>query len=81
MPNTFEHAVKRDVKARRVREGVKATLEEVLEEETTDHLKAGYRERISTRRSERNLHCAHACLHQPARQSISKSHATGRTGL
>ncbi len=37
----FENAIKRDVEAR-VREGVKAVLEEVLEEEMTEHLKAGY---------------------------------------
>ena len=39
----FEHAVKLDVEAR-VREGVKAVLEEVLQEEMTEHLNAGYRE-------------------------------------
>ena len=33
----FERTVKRDVEAR-VREGVKATLEEVLEEKMTEHL-------------------------------------------
>jgi putative transposase len=51
----FEHDVKRDVQAR-VREGVKAILEEVLEEEITDHLQAGYRELTPTRRGERNGH-------------------------
>jgi hypothetical protein len=35
----FEHAVKLDVEAR-VRKGVKAVLEEVLEGETAEHLKA-----------------------------------------
>jgi putative transposase len=49
----FEDAVKRDVEAR-VREGVKAVLEEVLEEEMTEHLKAGYRELTPSRRGERN---------------------------
>ena len=49
----FEDAVKRDVEAR-VREGVKAVLEEVLEEEMTEHLQAGYRELTSTRKGERN---------------------------
>jgi transposase-like protein len=40
----FEQAVKRDVQAR-VREGVKAVLlEEILQEEMTEHLEAGYRE-------------------------------------
>jgi transposase-like protein len=49
----FEQAVKRDVHAR-VREGVKAVLEEVLQEEMTEHLEAGYRELTPTRRGERN---------------------------
>jgi len=51
----FEHDVKLDVEAR-VRKGVKAVLEEVLQEEMTEHLKAGYRELIPTRRGERNGH-------------------------
>jgi hypothetical protein len=38
----FEHDVKLDVEAR-VRQGVKAILEEVLEEEMTQHLQAGSR--------------------------------------
>ncbi len=38
----FEHDVKLDVEAR-VRQGVKAVFEEVLEEEMTEHLEAGYR--------------------------------------
>jgi putative transposase len=37
-----------------VRQGVKAVLEEVLEEEMAEHLKAGYRELTPTRRGERN---------------------------
>jgi putative transposase len=49
----FEHDVKLDVEAR-VREGVKAVLEEVLEEEMTQHLEAGYRELTPTRQGERN---------------------------
>jgi putative transposase len=49
----FEQAVKRDVEAR-VREGVKAVLEEILQEEMTEHLNAGYREFTSTRTGERN---------------------------
>jgi putative transposase len=49
----FEHDVKLDVEAR-VRQGVKAVLEEVLEEEMTQHLNAGYRELTPTRRGERN---------------------------
>jgi putative transposase len=51
----FEHDVKLDVEAR-VREGVKAVLQEVLEEEMTHHLEAGYRELTPTRRGERNGH-------------------------
>ena len=53
--NEFEEAVKRDVQAR-VREGVKAVLEELLQEEMTEHLEAGYRELTPTRRGERNGH-------------------------
>jgi transposase-like protein len=49
----FEHAVKLDVEYR-VREGVKAVLEEVLQEEMTEHLKAGYRELTPARKGERN---------------------------
>jgi transposase-like protein len=44
----FEHDVKLDIDTR-VRQAVKAVLEEVLEEEMTRHLKAGYRELIPTR--------------------------------
>jgi len=51
----FEEAVKRDVQAR-VREGVKAVLEEVLQEEMTEHLGADYWELTPTRRGERNGH-------------------------
>lgn len=51
----FDQDVKRDVQAR-VREGVKAVFEEVLEEEMTEHLEAGYRELTPTRRGERNGH-------------------------
>jgi transposase-like protein len=49
----FEHDVRLDVEAR-VRQGVKAVLEEVLEEEMTEHIGAGYRELTPTRRGERN---------------------------
>ncbi len=49
----FERAVKRDIEAR-VRVSVKAVLEEVLREEMTEHLKAGYRELTPTRKGERN---------------------------
>ena len=51
----FKDAVKRDVEAR-VRQGVKAVLEEVLQEEMTEHLNAGYRELTPTRKGERNGH-------------------------
>jgi transposase-like protein len=51
----FNHDVKLDVEAR-VRQGVKAVLEEVLQEEMTQHLEAGYRELTPTRRGERNGH-------------------------
>ena len=51
----FEHDLKMDVEAR-VRQGVKAVLEEVLQEEMTEHLEAGYRELTPTRRGERNGH-------------------------
>ncbi len=44
----FDQDLKRDVEAR-VREGVKAVLEEVLQEEMTEHLSAGYRELTPTR--------------------------------
>jgi hypothetical protein len=47
----FEDNVKLDVEAR-VRQGVKAVLEEVLREEMTQHLEAGYRELTPTRRGE-----------------------------
>lgn len=49
----FEHEVKMDVEAR-VRQGVKAFLEEVLEEEMSQYLEAGYRQLSPTRRGERN---------------------------
>jgi transposase-like protein len=44
----FEHDVKLDLEAR-VRQGVKAVLEEVLQEEMSQHLEAGYRELTPTR--------------------------------
>jgi len=42
--------------SRRIREGVKAVIEEVLEEEMTEHLAANHRERTPSRRGERNGH-------------------------
>jgi transposase-like protein len=47
--HAFELDVKMDVEAR-VRQGVKA----VLEEEMSEHVNAGYRELTPTRRGERN---------------------------
>ena len=40
----------------RIREGIKAVLEQVMEEELTDQLQAGPRERTSSRSGERNGH-------------------------
>ena len=51
----FDQDVKHDVQSR-IREGVKTVLEEVLQEEMTEHLEAGYRELTPTRRGERNGH-------------------------
>jgi putative transposase len=51
----FNHDAKLDVETR-VRQGVKAVLEEVLQEEMTQHLEASYRELTPTRRGERNGH-------------------------
>jgi putative transposase len=57
----FKDTVKRDVEAR-VREGVKAVLEEVLQEEMAEHLNAGYRELTPTRKGERNGHYARSLV-------------------
>jgi putative transposase len=51
----FEQATKLDIEAR-VREGVKGVLEEVLQEEMSEHLNAGHRELTPTRKGERNGH-------------------------
>jgi transposase-like protein len=51
----FEQDVKLDVEVR-VRQGVKAVHEEVLQEEMTEHLEAGHRELTPTRRGGRNGH-------------------------
>lgn len=40
----------------RVKAGVKAVFEQLLEEEMTEHLQAEYRERTQGRRGERNGH-------------------------
>jgi transposase-like protein len=55
----FDHDVKLDVEAR-VRRGVKAVLGEVLQEEMTEHLEAGYRELTPTRRGELRAATTHA---------------------
>lgn len=46
----------RDEVQRRVREGIKAVLEQIMEEEMTEHLQAERRERTEARRGERNGH-------------------------
>jgi putative transposase len=51
----LERTVKLDVEAR-VREGVKTILEEILEEEMTEHIGAGHPETTSKRKGERNGH-------------------------
>ncbi len=66
----FERTMKLDVEAR-VREGVKAVLEEILEEEMTEHLKAGHRELTPTRRGERNGHYTRDLVSVRARSSAS----------
>ena len=48
-------AVHQDVETR-VREGVKAVIEQILEEEMTSHIGAAPRERTPLRRGERNGH-------------------------
>lgn len=48
--------VTRDEVQRRVREGIKAVLEEIMEEEMTQQLQARHRQRTTTRRGERNGH-------------------------
>lgn len=53
----LHETVENDVAAR-VREGVRAVLEQVLEEEMTEHLQARRRERTDARRGERNGHYA-----------------------
>ena len=53
--NKFKQAVKRALEAR-VRKGVKAVLEEVLQEEMSEHFEAGYRRLTPTRCGERNGH-------------------------
>ena len=73
----FDQDLKRDVDAR-VREGVKAVLEEVLREEMTEHLEAGYRELTPTRRGERNGHYTRNLLTPAGRSSAWSSRGTER---
>jgi hypothetical protein len=74
----FNHDVKLDVEAR-VRQGVKAVLEEVLEEEMTRHLEAGYRELTPTRRGELRAATTHAIFSPPrAGSSAWRCLATAR---
>jgi transposase-like protein len=51
----------------RIWEGVKAVIEQVLEEEMTEHLVAGYRERTQSRRGERNGYYSEQGLAQDGR--------------
>jgi putative transposase len=53
--------------SRRIREGVKAVIEQVLEEEMTEHLATGYRERTPSRRGERNGYYSEQGLAQDGR--------------
>lgn len=46
----------RDEVQRRVREGIKAVLQELMEEEMVVHIQARHRERTERRRGERNGH-------------------------
>ncbi len=57
--------------SRRIREGVKAIIEQVLEEEMTEHLAAGYRERTPTRRGERNGHYTRSLITPVGRKQSS----------
>lgn len=74
----FEHDLKLDVEAR-VRQGVKAVLEEVLQEEMTQHLEAGYRELTPTRRGELRAATTHVTWSRPrAGSSVLRCLATAR---
>jgi putative transposase len=53
--NDIKHLVKQNIHDR-VREGVKAIIEQILEEEMNLHLQAQHRERTELRRGERNGH-------------------------
>jgi hypothetical protein len=66
LQNEFSNGVKLDVEAR-LREGVKAVLEEVLQEEMTEHLGAGHRESILGAGESAMATMAETSLLQPAR--------------
>jgi putative transposase len=53
--NEVEELVSKDIESR-LREGVKALFEQILEEEMTAHLGAAPRQRTPLRRGERNGH-------------------------
>ena len=73
----FEQTVRLDVEAR-VREGVKAVLENILQEEMTEHLEAGYRELTPTRRGE--LRAATTLVTSLHPQAISSAWRYAETG-
>jgi len=51
----------------RIRAGMKAMLEEIMEEEMTEHLSAGYREQTPGRRGERNGHYTRSLITEVGR--------------
>lgn len=51
----------------RIRAGMKAMLEEIMEEEMTEHLQAGYRENTPGRRGERNGHYTRSLITEVGR--------------
>lgn len=57
----FKSMVKQNIHDR-VREGIKAVFEQILEEEMTEHLQAEYRERTGGRRGERNGYYARSLV-------------------
>ena len=81
LKHKFNHDVKLDVEAR-LRQGVKAVLEEVLQEEMTQHLEAGYRELTPTRRGElRAATTGAACWLRQATSSAWRSPGTAKASL
>jgi putative transposase len=59
--NDLKNLVKQNIHDR-VREGVKAVIEQILEEEMNLHLQAQYRERTELRRGERNGHYSRSLI-------------------